>query len=73
MISPLHLPAYNHSSSHKEKGKAVKCAEEKHRCEHHKMSPVVNSAINAAAVFHTESLKWAENQYADIVADEEKA
>lgn len=36
------------------------------------MTPVIYTAVDAAAVFHNVGLEGAENEYADVVAQEEK-
>ena len=43
--------------------------DENERCEHHCEIPIIDPAIGAASVFHKPSLKRAEKQYADHIAN----
>jgi hypothetical protein len=51
---------------------AEEAANEQHGGKHHKMSPVVNAAIDAALVLHNKGLERAEQKDADIITEEVK-
>ena len=48
------LPLYQHDTGCKKQAPAKKISNEQHRCKHHKMSPVINSAVDTTAVLHNQ-------------------
>ncbi len=73
MHRPHLFPVNDDRRTHQKQRPAVKRANKEHRREHEKMSPIVNPAIHAAAVFLSERLERAEYQNADVITDEIEA
>lgn len=61
---------YHHRGE--EQAPAEEIADKQHGCEHHEMSPVVDAAVDTAAIFHNKGLEGTEEQNADIVTEKEK-
>ena len=51
---------------------AKKILNKQHGGKHHKMSPVIDSAIHTATVLHEKLLKWTEKQNTNVVTQKEK-
>ena len=61
------LPPDGNHQSGEEKTPAEKALYEQHRCVHHHVTPVEDSAVHAAAVSHHVFLEWAEQHHADKI------
>ena len=61
------FPFNQDNAGGKKQTPTVKILNKKHRGEHHKMSPIVNTAVDAAFILHNKCLEWAENQNADVI------
>jgi hypothetical protein len=57
MVSVCNLPADKHNNRGEKQAPGEEVFNKEHRCEHHKVTPVKNSAIYAAAILHDEGLK----------------
>lgn len=67
-ISCIHnLPPNQHHTGGKKQAPAKKVTDKQHGSKHHKMSPVINPAIDTALIFHYPRLERTIKQYADIV------
>ena len=66
------LPVDQDNQRGEEQAPAVEVLDEQHGREHHKMSPVIDPAVDAAFIFHNKGLEWAEEQNADVVTQEIK-
>lgn len=66
------LPVNQNNKRHEEQTPAVETWDKEHRRKHHEVSPVIDSAVDAALVLHKEGLERTEQQDADVVAEEEK-
>jgi len=67
-----YFPLNQHNTRCKKQTPAVEISDKEHRGKHHKMSPVINTAIDAASVFHDKTLERTEKQNANVVAEEIK-
>lgn len=63
-----YLPAYQHYAGGEKQAPSEEARHKKHWGIHHKMTPVVNAAVDAAAVFHDERLEGAVYQHTYKVA-----
>ena len=61
------LPPKRHDACGKKQAPAEKAFDKKHGRIHHKMAPVENPAVDAAAIFHNKCLEGAEYQHADQI------
>ena len=66
------LPLDQYNQGFEKQTPAKKIPYKQHRCEHHKMSPVKNTAVDAAPVLHDQRLEWTVDQNTDVVAKEIK-
>ena len=62
------LPVNQHHTGGKKQAPAEKIPDKQHRRKHHEVAPVVDSAVDAASVFHNQMLERAVEQDADVVA-----
>jgi hypothetical protein len=69
-INNFPMNQYHYRS--KEQAPTKEISNKQHWCEHHKMSPIINSAIDTAFVFHNECLERTEKQNADVIAQKIK-
>ena len=61
------LPVEKHDKRGEEQTPAVEARDKQHRGKHHEVSPVVDSAIYAAFVFHDSRLERTEKQNTNII------
>ena len=57
------FPMNQYHERYKKQAPAEEIFNKQHRCEHHKMSPVIDSAIHTASVLHNACLKRAKNNF----------
>ena len=72
MLRIHNLPFNQHDQRSKEQTPAQEIRDKKHGREHHKMSPVINPAVDTAPILHDECLEGAEQQDANVIAEEIK-
>ena len=65
------LPFDQDNAGGKKQAPAEEILDEQHGGKHHKMPPVVYSAVHTALVLHDEGLERAEKQDTDIITQEE--
>ena len=68
MFCITHFPFDKYDKCCKKQAPGKEIFDKKHWGKHHKISPVIDSAINTAFIMHHKGLKWTEKQYANIIA-----
>lgn len=66
------LPVKHDNAGSEEKTPAEEIFDEEHRREHHKVSPVIDAAVDAAFVFHNKGLERTIEKDADVIGEEEE-
>ena len=70
MLGVGQLPVQQYHAGCKKEAPAEETTDKEHGGEHHKMSPVINPAVDAAFILHNTCLEGAEQKDADIIAEE---
>ena len=70
MAGVVQFPADKYDTGSEKQAPAEKIAYEQHGRKHHKMPPVIDPAVDAAAVLHDLKLKRTVKQNADIIRQE---
>ena len=70
MLCVCQLPVQQYYAGCEEQTPAEETADKKHRGEHHKMPPVIDTAVNAALILHNKGLERAEQKDTYVITEE---